>query len=131
MKNYRKNQEKIRKTSTPRITYRTAACTWLKLILPGCACFPDFLQNYSEGQILWSLCLVVFHALTLNLPIQTSLSVVPKLQVCVRSGEKCQIFRKTSTPPMYHSLNKRMHFKPFMLVFNRATPSLLDIFGCI
>ena len=64
----------------------------------GSACFPEFLQNVSERQILWSLCSVVFHAITLKLPIQTSLSVVPKFQVCVRSGEKCQIFRKTSTP---------------------------------
>ena len=64
----------------------------------GCACFAEFSQNFSERQILWSLCLVVFHALTLKLPIQTSLSVAPKLQVCVRSGEKCQIFRKTRTP---------------------------------
>ena len=56
----------------------------------GRACFPEILQNFSEHQILLSLCLVVFHALTLRLPIQTSLSVVPKLQVCT--------FRKTSTP---------------------------------
>ena len=56
-----------------------------------------FFQNYSERQILLILCLVVFHALTLKLPIQTSLSVAPKLQLCVRSGEKCQNFRKTST----------------------------------
>ena len=38
-----------------------------------------------------------FHALTLRLPIQTSLSVVPKRQVSLRSGEKCENFRKTST----------------------------------
>ena len=64
----------------------------------GCARFPEILQNCSERQILWSLCLVVFLALTWKLPIQISLSVAPKLQVCVFSGEKCQIFRKTSTP---------------------------------
>ena len=63
-----------------------------------CACFPEFLQSFSERQILWSLCSVVFHSLTLKLPIQTSLSVAPKLQVCVCSGEKCGNFRKTSTP---------------------------------
>ena len=61
----------------------------------GCACFSDFLQNYSECQIF---CLVVFHALTLKLPIKTSISVALKLQVCVRLCEKCHIFRKTSTP---------------------------------
>ena len=31
----------------------------------GCARF-EFLQNFSEYQILWSLCSVVFHALTVN-----------------------------------------------------------------
>ena len=67
-------------------------------MLLGCVCFPKFLQNFSERQILWSLCLVVFHASTLKLPIQTSLSVAPKLQVSLRSGEKCENFRKTSTP---------------------------------
>ena len=64
----------------------------------GCARFADFLQNVSERQILWSLCSVVFHALTLKSPIQTSLSLASKLQVCVRSGEKCQKFRETSIP---------------------------------
>ena len=64
----------------------------------GCARFPEILQNFSERQILWSLCSVVFHALTLKLPIQTSLSVVPKLPVPLRSSENCPNFRKTSTP---------------------------------
>ena len=71
--------------------------TWADKHL-GHACFPKFLQNFSECQILWSLCSVVFHALQLKLPIQTPLSVMPKLQVCVLSGEKCKNFRKTSTP---------------------------------
>ena len=61
-----------------------------------CARFPEILQNFSERQILWRMCSVVFHALTLKLPVQTSLSVAPKLHACVLSGEKCQIFRKTS-----------------------------------
>ena len=60
-----------------------------------CARFPEVLQNFSEHQILWSL--VGFHALTLKLPIQTSLSVAPKLPVCVRSGEKFENFSKMST----------------------------------
>ena len=63
------------------------------------SCFSEFLQNLSERQILCSLCLVVFHALTLRLPIQTSLSVAPKLLDCVRSGEKSENLRKTSTHP--------------------------------
>ena len=45
-----------------------------------CACFPEFLANVSERQILWSLCSVVFHAVTLKLPIQTSPSVATKLR---------------------------------------------------
>ena len=65
----------------------------------GCARFPEILQNFSERQILWRMCSVVFHALTLKLPIQTSLSVVPKLQVCKRSGEKCQNFTKKEHIP--------------------------------
>ena len=64
----------------------------------GCALCAEILQNFSEHQILWSLCSVVFLAFTLKLPIQTLHSVTPELQVCVRSGEKCQKFRNTSTP---------------------------------
>ena len=54
----------------------------------GCTRFHEFLENFSESQILWSLCSVVFHALTLKLPVQTLLSVVPKLPVSLHSGEK-------------------------------------------
>ena len=64
----------------------------------GCTRFPEILQNFSERHILWSLCSVVFHTLTLKLPIQTSLSVAPKLPVSARSHEKHPNFRKTSTP---------------------------------
>ena len=59
---------------------------------PRCACFPEFVQNFSERQILWSLCSVVFHTLTLKLPIQTLHSVF------VSSLENCLNFSKTSTP---------------------------------
>ena len=47
----------------------------------------------------------------MKFPIQTSLSVVTKLPVCVRSGEKCQKFRKTSTPPKLGKprINKKQH----------------------
>ena len=38
----------------------------------GVCCFAEILQHFSERQILWSLCLVVFLAFTLRLPIQTS-----------------------------------------------------------
>ena len=64
----------------------------------GCARFPEFTQNFSERQILWSLCSVDFHTLTLQLPIQTPHSVAPELQVSVSSLENCPNLRKTSTP---------------------------------
>ena len=38
-------------------------------VLQGCARFSEILQNFDERQILWSLCLAVFLALTLKLPI--------------------------------------------------------------
>ena len=60
----------------------------------GCARFLEIVQNFSECQILWSLCSVVFHALTLKLPIQTSLSVAPKLPVSLHSHEKLYKFQK-------------------------------------
>ena len=43
-----------------------------------CNCHPVVcaFSNFSERQILWSLCSVVFVAFTLRLPIQTSLPVV-------------------------------------------------------
>ena len=44
-----------------------------------------------------SLCLVVFHTCALKLPIQTSLSMAPKLPVSLSSHEKRPNFRKTST----------------------------------
>ena len=64
----------------------------------GCARFAEILQNFSERQILWSLCSVVFDALTLKLLIQSSLSVAPKSLVSLSSAENCHKFRKTSTP---------------------------------
>ena len=52
---------------------------------PGCARFPEFMQNFSECQNLWSLCSVDFYTLTLQLPIQTPHSVAPELQVFMSS----------------------------------------------
>ena len=69
----------------------------LRDFLQRCARFPEILQHFSERQILWSLCLVVFLALTLKLPDQTSLSVAPKLTGSLGSHEKRPNFRKTST----------------------------------
>ena len=55
----------------------------------------SFCWNFTERQILWSLCSVDFHTLTLQLPIQTLHSVAPELpSFC----EFTQIFSKTSTP---------------------------------
>ena len=45
----------------------------------------SFCRNFTERQILWSLCSVDFHTFTLQLPIQTLHSVVPELQVFVSS----------------------------------------------
>ena len=64
----------------------------------GCARFPDFVKNFSERQILWSLCSVDFHTLTLQLPIQTPHSVAHELQVFASSLENRPNFSKTSTP---------------------------------
>ena len=58
----------------------------------------SFCWNFTERQILWSLCSVDFHTLKLQLPIQTPHSVAPELEVFVSSLQKCQKFRKTSTP---------------------------------
>ena len=41
----------------------------------------------KEFQILWSLSSVDFHTLTLQLPIQTKISVAPELHVFVSSLE--------------------------------------------
>ena len=45
---------------------------WLvhKTATRGCSQFPEFVQNYSERHIVWSLCSVDFHTFTLQLPIQ-------------------------------------------------------------
>ena len=66
--------------------------------MQGCARFPKILQNFSERQILWSLCSVVFHALTLKLPIQTSPSVVSKLPVS-QFTEKLSKFQQNNHTP--------------------------------
>ena len=51
----------------------------------GCARFAEIWPKYFEFHILWSLCSVDFHTLTLQLPIQTPNSVAPELQVFVSS----------------------------------------------
>ena len=66
--------------------------------IQGCARFPELTQNFSERQILWSLCSVDFHTFTLQLPIQTLHSGAPELQVFVSSLENCQNFSKKSAP---------------------------------
>ena len=63
-------------------------------VVLGCARFPEILQNFSK--ILLRMCSVVFHALTLELPIQTLLSVAPRLPVSARSDEKCENFSNFS-----------------------------------
>ena len=75
--------------------------------LQGCARFPRILQNFSERQILWSLCSVVFHVFTLKLPIQTSLSVVPERPVSLRSDEKCENSAKRAHPEFEYFVRKK------------------------
>ena len=70
----------------------------IMVMFQGCARFPEFVQNFSERQILWSLRSVDVHTFTLQLPIQTLHSVASELQVFVSSLENCQNFSKTSTP---------------------------------
>ena len=62
----------------------------------------SFCWNFTERQLLWSLCSVDFHTLALQLPIQTPHSVAPELQVFVSSlkfsvkrAHPCCTFTKT------------------------------------
>ena len=61
-------------------------CGLVSVVSRGVLVFLNF-QKFREHQILWSLCSVVFHTLTLKLPIQTLLSVVPELPVSLSPGE--------------------------------------------
>ena len=85
----------------------TWCSTWISVWLcpkwpmQQCARFPEIVQNFREHQMLWSLCSLVFLALILNSPIQTSLSVGPKLQVSLSSHEKCGEFWKTRASLVY------------------------------
>ena len=88
----------------------------------GCACFPECLQNFSEHQILWSLCSVVFYALTLRLPILTSLSVSPELKVCVRSGKKGENFRKTRMHSSRMHTESSLTVSPYLIVSHAHPP---------
>ena len=73
------------------------------LYLENLICNPpgvcSFCWNFTERQILWSLCSVDFHTLTLQLPIQTPHSVAPELQVFVSS---LKISAKRAHPCLYH-----------------------------
>ena len=65
----------------------------IQRLRPECRLF-----NNSYHGVKWSLSTAVFHAVTLKLAIQTSLSVAPEFPVSLSSHEKCPDFRKTSTP---------------------------------
>ena len=74
-------------------TYKATVFSIILLLVSGILCmywdnWPgvwSFCWNFTEDQILWSLCLVDFYTLTLQLPIQTIHSVVPQFQVFVSS----------------------------------------------
>ena len=51
---------------------RLARVGSLSTLHPGCARFPKILQNFSERQILWSLCSVVFHAFVIEIAYSNS-----------------------------------------------------------
>ena len=59
----------------------------------GCARFPEIVQNFSERQILWSLCSVDLLALTLKFKLHFLWHLNSKFSV-----EKCENFRKSSIP---------------------------------
>ena len=56
---------------------------------------------YKAVLVFPNFCKILVCVLTLKLPMETSLSVVPKLPVSLRSGENCENFRKTNTPLIY------------------------------
>ena len=64
----------LRKLHADNLSRKTAIGPIFDKICRGCARFLEIMQNFREHQILWRLCSVVFHALTLKFPIQTSLS---------------------------------------------------------
>ena len=76
----------------------------------GSSCFPQFVQNFSERQILWSLCSVDFHTFTLQLPIQTLHSVVSELQILVSSLENSQNFSKTRANNKWHCSSNEVYY---------------------
>ena len=63
--------------------------------------FAAFLQNFSERQILWSLCSVGFHAFALKLPIQTALSMTPNSQF-LWVQLKLSKFQENEHFPVFH-----------------------------
>ena len=71
---------------------------WHSCIPRGVLVFLNLCGNFTERQILLSLCSVDFHTFTLQLPIRTLHSVAPELQVFVSSLENCQDFSKPTTP---------------------------------
>ena len=95
---------------------------WQLWIALGCARFPEFTQNFSERQILWSLCSVDFHTLTLQLPIQTPHSVAPELQVFVSSHKISAKRAHPWTPSFCEFTWKLPKFKE-----NEHTP---EVFPC-
>ena len=69
------------------------------------------ISRFSQvrAKILWSLCLVVFHALTLKLNIQTSLSVVPKFpSLCMFRWKMWTIHENEHTPVWMIFLQQRL-----------------------
>ena len=77
---------------------------------------------------MWSLCSVVFHTFTLQLPIQTLHSVAPEVQVSVSSLENCQNFSKTSTPLVTFHEVKATQRRIYIAKFWTRPPPIFFIF---
>ena len=82
-----------------------------------CARFPEFWQNFSECQILWSLRSVDFHTLTLQLPIQTSLFGASELQVFVSSLQNSKFQQNEDTPERQLQW-QRQHYQLDFIITN-------------
>ena len=57
------------------------------MLIQGCARFAEILQNCVVRQVFDRMCLIVFPAFTLKMPIQTLLSVAPTCSVFWRATQ--------------------------------------------
>ena len=67
--NWRKTEKKLDfpENISKNLNDQKSTTSKVNYIFPGCARFPEILQNFSERQILWKMCSVVFQDLVLKL----------------------------------------------------------------